>query len=206
MSNVFSRKRMGLAVILTLSVSWHMPAGWGADAKAVVSQILGTISDTPSADAIDAKLSNQVDYATMTQLAFTPSQWSSFSPSQRDQLKSAYRELICKRYYMRWHKLFARSNVKYGDVASANGDTYMKTWIKHAKDDDVVTWRLRDSNGRLALIDINVNDKDLISRLSERSQAELKKLGVPRFIAWLQQEARQTQETASRPQRKSEEF
>jgi ABC-type transporter MlaC component len=197
MSNVLPARRIWLGLCLALAAGWHMPATRAADAKGTVAQIIATIASTPSAEQIDAKLSGQVDYAAITQMAFTPEQWSSFTAPQRELLKHAYRELISKRYYMRWHKLFARSTVAYGDAAQSNGDAYIRTSIKHAKDTDKVTWRLRNNNGRLALLDINVNDKDLIGRLSQRSQAELKKQGVNKFLVWVQQEASQSRETAT---------
>jgi ABC-type transporter MlaC component len=195
MSNVYRGKRIWLGICLAMTASWQMPASFADDPKSAVGQIISIIAITPSPEQIDAKLSDRVDYGTITQLAFTPGQWASFNPQQQETLKRAYRDLISRRYYLRWHNLFNKSNVSFGAPAQSGGDSFIGTAIRHGKETDKVNWRLRNNNGRLALVDINVNDKDLIQRLSERSQAELQKQGVNRFIAWIQQEAKQ--ETAS---------
>jgi ABC-type transporter MlaC component len=130
-----------------------------------------------------------IDYQTMAEMAFTRPQWDSFTVEQKREMVQSFRSLVENRYYKRWHKLFLRSHLNIANEAKAGSDTYVKTYLTQGKDDDTVIWRLHPRGGELMVVDLNVNGRDLITRLSERFQKQLKKRGANGLIAWIKEQA-----------------
>jgi ABC-type transporter MlaC component len=140
-----------------------------------------------------------IDYNCMAEMAFTPAQWDSFAPVQKHELVQSFRTLVETRYYQRWHKLFLRSRLTIANEARANGDIFVKTYVTEGKDEDTVIWRLRARNGEPMVISMDVNGKDLVSRLSRRFQKQLKKRGTEGLISWLKDQADEDEEDTDAP-------
>jgi ABC-type transporter MlaC component len=160
-----------------------------AGAKDTVNHIIATFASTPNSAAIASHLSGLIDFPKIAQLAFTPDQWRQFSAPDQKQIVTSFRELIERRYYPRWHKLFSKSKIEMADEATSDGSHFVRTYVNHGKERDSVIWRLQDDNGQLSVVDLNVNEKGLDARLGERVQTRLTKQGTRRFISWLKEEA-----------------
>lgn len=146
-------------------------------------------SDGRGRRSIFEEAAQHIDYPTMAEMSFTPAQWDAFSPAQKRDMINSFRSLVENRYYRRWHKLFLRSRLTVANEAKAGGDIYVKTFVTQGKDEDTVIWRLRPHNGEPMVVSLNVNGKDLISRLSDRFQKQLKKRGTQGLVAWIKTEA-----------------
>lgn len=154
-------------------------------------------SGQPGRHSIFDAAARHIDYSTMAELAFTPAQWDAFTASEKRDLTHSFQRLVESRYYMRWHKLFLRSRLTIANEARAGGDIYVKTYVTEGKDEDTVIWRLRPRNGEPMVISLDVNGKDLVGRLSDRFQKQLKKRGAQGLVAWLKNQAsNQDDETA----------
>ncbi|HEY9790389.1 MAG TPA: ABC transporter substrate-binding protein [Candidatus Obscuribacterales bacterium] len=176
-----------VAAALALTVGLEARA---AGAKDTVNHIIATFASTQDTGAIANQLSGLIDFQKIAQLAFAPAQWKQFSAQDQKQIVTTFRELIEKRYYPRWHKLFSKSKVEVADEATSAGSHFVRTYVNHGKEKDSVIWRLQDDNGNLAVVDLNVNGKGLDARLGERVQTRLTKEGARKFVSWLKEQAR----------------
>jgi ABC-type transporter MlaC component len=146
-------------------------------------------SEGTARQSIFEEAARHIDYATMAELAFTPAQWDTFSPPQKRQLISSFRTLIEAKYYKRWQKLFLRARLSIASEARAGSDIYVKTFLTEGKYEDTVIWRLRLRNGEPMVVSLNVNGKDLITRISPRFQRKLRHHGPQAVVVWLKDEA-----------------
>jgi ABC-type transporter MlaC component len=154
-------------------------------------------------DICDAA-ARHIDYAQMTEMAFKPAQWQQLTIAQRKEIVSNFRILVENRYYERWHKLFLRSRLTIASEAKAGSDTYVKTYLTQGKDEDTVVWRLHPKAGEPMVVNLNVNGKDLLERLSGRFQRTLEKRGPAALVAWMRSKADldddEAESAGSRPQ------
>ena len=149
---------------------------------------LFSASSTVNKDICDAA-AKRIDYAQMTEMAFKPAQWQQLSVAQRKDIVANFRKLVENRYYERWHKLFLRSRLTIASEAKAGSDTYVKTYLTQGKDEDTVIWRLHPRAGEPMIVNLNVNGKDLLERLSGRFQKTLEKRGPEALVAWMRAKA-----------------
>jgi ABC-type transporter MlaC component len=198
-----NRKSLFVLFALATILATGLPARSQGDAGREVVQELVTLfsawSDQRAGRPIFAAAARHIDYGTMAELSFTPAQWDGFTSAQKRDLIESFQKLVEDRYYMRWHKLFLRSRLTIASEAKAGGDTYVRTFLTHGKDEDTVIWRLRPRNGDPMVISLDVNGKDLINRLSERFQKQLKKHGANGLVVWLKKEAEELEEAEDTP-------
>ena len=169
-----------------------MPACAQQSGKETVQELVTLFSawsDQRGRRNIFEAAAHHIDYETMAEMAFTRPQWDTFSPEQKRDLTDSFRKLVESRYYKRWHKLFLRARLNIANEAKAGGDTYVKTYLTEGKDEDTVVWRLHPHNGEPMVVDLNVNGKDLITRLSDRFQKQLKKRGTQGLVTWMREQA-----------------
>lgn len=182
-----------LSLLTALSLSpLALPAVAQASGKETVQQLVTLFSawgDGRGRSNIFEAAAHHIDYPAMAEMSFTAVQWDSFAPAQRRDLIGSFRTLVENRYYKRWHKLFLRSRLTVANEAHAGGDIYVKTFVTEGKDEDTVIWRLRPHNGEPMVVSLNVNGKDLISRLSDRFQKQLKRKGTQGLVAWMKSQA-----------------
>lgn len=189
--------RTGLPVVetagkLMIALLLCLPAAAQDSGRQTVQELVTLFSawhEKHGAKTIFAAAARHIDYATMAEVAFTPAQWDSFNSWQKMELVENFEKLVEERYYERWHKLFLRSRLTISSEAKAGGDTYVKTFLTHGGDEDTVIWRLRPRNGEPMVISLDVNGKDLVSRLADRFQHQLKKRGPDGLVAWMKHEA-----------------
>lgn len=144
----------------------------------------------PNQNILDAA-AKRIDFGTMTELVFTPAQWAGLNPVEKKEITIGFRKLVEKRYYTRWQKMFNRGKLQVASEAKAGPDTFVKTFLTKPGEDesDSVIWRTRSRNGDFVVISVNVNGKDLVSRLSPRFQKALEKRGANGLVAWMKDRA-----------------
>ena len=182
---------ISLMLVFSLAHSWS-PAEAQATGKETVQELVTLFSawsEKRGRHGIFAEAARHIDYSTMTEMAFTPAQWDGFNAAQKRDLTESFQKLVEERYYVRWHKLFLRSRLTIANEAKAGGDTYVKTFLTEGKSEDTVIWRIRNHNGEPMVISLDVNGKDLLTRLSNRFQKQLKRRGAQGLVAWMKSEA-----------------
>lgn len=189
MKNGNRYKSLLLAAALTMCQAAAFAQVTGKEAVQELFTLFSAWSSPQNKAHIFEEAAHRIDYATMAETAFTPAQWDSFTPSQKRDLIQSFQVLVENRYYQRWHKLFLRSHLSITGEAKAGADTYVKTHLTEGKDDDTVIWKLRSKGGEPMIISLDVNGKDLVGRLSERFQRQLKKRGPQGLITWIKDKA-----------------
>lgn len=139
-------------------------------------------------DICDA-VARHIDYGGMAELSLTKAQWEKIGPTQRKELIASFKALVERRYYPRWHKTFLKGKLSFASEASTAGDTYVKTFLSTGDDEDTVIWRLHLKGSELVVLSLNVNGKDLLTRLSARFQRQMEKHGFEGLIAWLKEKS-----------------
>jgi len=181
--------RLWLAVIImALSLARAASAETSKEAVGDLVQLFESWSDS-RLDTIQEKAARKIDYESISEMAFGEEQWRSFTPAQRSDLRQSLRQLLQTRYYSRWHRLFSRSTINIAGEVKRGNDSYVKSFIHDGKVEDVVIWHLHSHKGQPMVVDLNVNGKDLVKRLSERLHKQLKKRGPEALVAWLHREA-----------------
>jgi len=189
--------RLFLMAALVLSQSAVFAQTTGRETVQELFTLFSAWSSKQSQARIFTEAAQHIDYPTMAEMAFTPAQWDSFAPAEKKELIRSFRTLVENRYYERWHKLFLRSRLNIANEAKAGGDIYVKTYITEGKSEDTVIWRLRPRGGEPMVISLDVNGKDLVSRLSDRFQKQLKKRGPQGLIAWMKNKADMDEDEAN---------
>ena len=162
-----------------------LPA-FAATPQEQVNRLVAQFASRNNEAAIASAVNADIDFDTIVSRSFEPGEWQSFSPAQKRQLVDAFREYIAARYYMRWHKIFGRSQLSFGDQSRTEDATFLRTYVKHGQDEDTVIWTLNHAN---QIVDLNVNGKDLLQRLSQTARPQLQKRGADKFIVWMQEQA-----------------
>jgi phospholipid transport system substrate-binding protein len=163
-----------------------------ADSKPTVEMLVKLFSQLSSTGTTSASLLAQaaqyIDYKSMAQ-ASLGAQWQKLSDAQRDEFAKSFRTLVEKRYYPRWHKIFSKSRVSYGNQSQENGVTRLKTQIALKDSVQEVVWDLRGEGSTNKVVNLTVENKDLVVRAGKRFQPRLAKSGFPAFIAWINSQA-----------------
>jgi ABC-type transporter MlaC component len=187
-------KKVTLAIALSALCTMQLNApvvaqSSGRDVVQDLVTLFSAWSNGRGRHTIYDEASHHIDFPTMTEMAFTPAQWDAFTTVQKRDLIASFRTLVENRYYKRWHKLFLRSRLTVANEARAGGDIYVKTYVTEGRTEDTVIWRLHPHSGEPMVVSLNVNGKDLVNRLSERFQKQLKKRGAPGLVAWMKNQA-----------------
>jgi ABC-type transporter MlaC component len=144
-----------------------------------------------------SRAAQYIDYETMAQRALGPSQWRKITSVERKEFTDAFRALVEKRYYIRWHKLFGKSKLTYLGEHSSDGDTLVKTKLDLGKKEDLLIWRLHKKGNSEKIVSLAVNERDLLSKIQSRFQKRLTKTTFPRFLAWLKDKAEVGEESST---------
>jgi len=162
------------------------------DSKPTVETLVKLFSQVSSTGTTDtsilAQAAQYIDYKAMAQ-ASLGQQWDKLSEAQRDQFAKSFRILVEKRYYPRWHKIFSKSKVSFGNESQQNGLTRVKTQITLKDSVQEVDWDLKAEGSTSKVVNLTVEDKDLVVRAGRRFQPRLAKSGFPAFIAWINNQA-----------------
>lgn len=181
----------GLLVVLTMA---SLPV-CAQSGRQTVQELYVTFSALSKNNrGVFDEAATKIDYATMAEMSFTPAQWDQFAPAQKREFIKVFRALIEERYYKRWQRLFLHSQMTVISEGKVAGDWYVKTSLVDVGDDaddtDTVIWRLRSSRGGDPMvISLNVNGKDLLTRLQGRFRKAFAKKGPVGVIAWMKDKA-----------------
>ena len=115
-------------------------------------------------------------------------QWHAMSSGARSEFVSLFRSLVEERYYPRWHRIFSRGRLSYLNEKSGGGEVIVKTVLKVGDKSDLLIWRLETDKGSAKVISLAVEDKDLLTKISNRFQKRLGKKGINGLIAWMKEE------------------
>jgi ABC-type transporter MlaC component len=152
-------------------------------------RILGAGNGSASDQKTFVEAAKFIDYENMSERALGQAEWSKISPTQRSQFTSALRTVVEQRYYPRWHRLFAKGTITYGQESTVNGDTVLQTSLKINKKSQALAWCMAKRSGDLKVVSLGVNDKDLLNKLHQRVMTKLKKSNFDALVAWLKNKA-----------------
>lgn len=143
-----------------------------------------------------------IDYKLMAERVLGSEYWHNLPASDKLEFTEAFRHLIEKRYYVRWHRIFRKGVITYLDEDRHNGDVFITTRLTNGDSTDNVIWRLARNDGAEKVVSLQVGEKDLIARARLRFQKKLAKGGFKPFLVWLKDESKagQGQETAQSKQ------
>ncbi len=171
-----------------------VPNAYAENARSTV-QALVLIFKNWSGNAADRRTYDQaakyIDYENMSRRALGQDEWDKLKPSQHFEFVSALRTAIEQRYYPRWHRLFGRGSITYGQESTANGDIVLPTSLEVNQKSQAISWCLESKNGQLKVVSLGVKDKDLLDRLHKRLMTKLHKTSFAGLIAWLKSKASQ---------------
>lgn len=128
-----------------------------------------------------------IDYDEMSEKALG-THWDKLSPAERLEFSSTFQRLIEERYYKRWHRIFNSAQLAYKSEVPQDGDLYIKTLMTVGKKQDTVVWRLSSRSGNFKIINIAVNQKDLLQRLSDRLDQRMRKDTFKGVLTWMREE------------------
>jgi ABC-type transporter MlaC component len=152
-------------------------------------RILGAGNGTAADQKTFAEAAKFIDYESMSQRALGQAEWAKISPSQRSKFIAALRTVVEQRYYPRWHRLFAKGTITYGQESTVNGDTVLQTSLKINKKSQQLAWCMAKHAGDLKVVSLGLNDKDLLNKLHQRVITKLKKSDFDSLVVWLKNKA-----------------
>jgi ABC-type transporter MlaC component len=132
-----------------------------------------------------AEAANYIDYSGMAERALGEKYWQKLTAVQKSQYIQNFKSLIERRYYRRWHKIFAHSAISYGTEGRKGTNIVVPTTIVTGKNKKCITWTLAGSAPKV--IDLTAENGDIIIRLQKRFQKKVDDAGVPVFLTWLVQ-------------------
>ena len=131
------------------------------------------------------QLAHSIDYDGMSQRAMGIQQWAKLSAFQKSEFTAALRTVIERRYYPRWHRLFAKGTVGYGAQTKNQTETTLETKLTVGKSKQNLSWLLDEKAGELKVVSLKVDKSDLVTRLHDRISARLAKNGFDKVLSWL---------------------
>ena len=187
--NQLSVLRAGLlAFLLVTTVFWPLHAEGSLSAKDSVSSLIasfvqwdGKATDKSRLD----QLARSIDYDGMSQRAVGSQQWAKLSASQKSEFIAALRNVIERRYYPRWHRLFSKGTVAYGAQTKSQAETSLETKLSVGKSKQNLSWLLDEKAGELKVVSLKVDKSDLVTRLHARISSKLEKSDFDKVLAWL---------------------
>jgi ABC-type transporter MlaC component len=174
-----------LAISLSLAVTQPAKAQEGT---AAVQRIISTVTAGGRRKTkvnLAKAMADKADYDTMAQHLFSPKQWQQMTIAERTGVTTSVRNILERRYYKRWHKLYSRSQVQYLGETPINGGIAVRTMLNDHSSSESVTWQLSKKNGKLLVTDLNVDGKDLVDGLRDKVQKRLRRQGYDGVVTWL---------------------
>jgi ABC-type transporter MlaC component len=137
-----------------------------------------------------AEAAKYIDYRSMAERAIGEKEWQKLSPVQLKTYLQSFKALIERRYYTRWHRIFAQSKTTYKVETKKENDLSVSTVITTGKSTKNVVWTLSGEPPRV--VDLAVGEKDLLQVVQSRFQRKISEAGLPTFISWLQRKSKQS--------------
>lgn len=179
------------ALLVTASVcAQSVTAETDSQGKSCVQKVVNLFSVWQGDDASPPffkEVARVIDYEEMSERALG-THWDKLSPTERNEFSSTFRRLIEERYYKRWHRIFNSAKLAYKSEVPLDGDLYIKTLMTVGKKQDSVVWRLSSRSGSYKIINIAVNQKDLLQRLSDRLDQRMRKDTFKGVLTWMREE------------------
>jgi ABC-type transporter MlaC component len=177
-----------LSLLLIAAVIAPSRAASSLSAKDSVSSLIASFVQWNGKSADKNKLdqlAHSLDYDGMSQRALGAQQWAKLSASQKSEFIAALRNAIEQRYYPRWHRLFAKGTVAYGEQTKNQTETTIETKLTVGKSKQNLSWLLDEKGGELKVVSLKVDKSDLVTRLHDRISTRLAKSGFDKVLAWL---------------------
>lgn len=202
MSNMQTRHKEGhpviyllLACLFTLNLLLPPLPAKAQTGKEVIESLVRIFANLKGDDSnFDrtqlAEAAHYIDYRGMAERALGNKDWNKLTKLQKQIYLQSFKSLIERRYYGRWHKIFAHSQIVYRDEERNAGDVIVKTTMTTGKSAKDVVWTLAGEQAKV--IDLTVEDHDILKRVHARFQRKIDGAGVPAFIAWLQKRSKET--------------
>ncbi len=144
-----------------------------------------------------AEVAKYIDYQTMAEQALGNKEWQQLNTTQRKIYLQSFKSLVEHRYYKRWHKIFSKSKIAYENedktATRKDNEIMVKTALSADKDTKMVIWTLTAQQPKV--INLAVDDRDILNKVQSRFQGKIARAGVPAFLAWLQNKAKQSSDT-----------
>lgn len=181
---------MGLAIgiIILMTGYFYIAPVQSQISRTTVQNLVALFSACPD-NQINTNFCQQaaryIDYAWMAENTLGAKYWDNLSEPERTEFVAVFQKLIEQRYYARWHRNFSHASLHYQHETKDKGDILLKTILVLGKKQSQVIWRLHPKNGELAMIDLQVNKKDLLAHLKNRWQKQLAKRGFKGFFIWI---------------------
>lgn len=182
-------------IALVISFLLVLPAGAERNGEEAVRRLVAIISH-PSADSnssarstVSSKAARQIDYAYIAKSILEGNKWEELSTSKQQEFVLLLRKLIERRYYKRWHRLFIKGKLTFVSEREEGDKAEVVTRLKAKEKDYLLHWKLHKQDGKLKVVDLVVNKKDLVGRMKAKVQHKLAKGGFKRVEAYLNQEA-----------------
>jgi ABC-type transporter MlaC component len=137
-----------------------------------------------------AQAAKYIDYQNMAERAIGEQEWHKLSNAQKKTYLQSFKSLIERRYYTRWHRIFARSEIKYGTEERTANDVLVKTTIITGKSTKPVIWTLIGEPPKV--VNLTVEDRDLLKNVHARFQKKMAEIGTKTFLSWLQRKSKQS--------------
>jgi ABC-type transporter MlaC component len=136
-----------------------------------------------------ADAAKYIDYRDMAQRALGEREWHKLSDAQKKNYLQSFKSLIERRYYTRWHRIFAKSKITYGAEARKDSDVLVNSTITTGNSTKSVVWTLAGELPKV--VNLTVGDKDLLKVVQPRFQRKIAAAGMPAFLSWLQKKSKQ---------------
>jgi ABC-type transporter MlaC component len=192
-SHELGKRSCAFALVLFFFLGCPLvPPATALDSKSSVESLIKLFSQWGTgvdSQTFAAKAAQFIDYRTMSQMALGAENWGKLSEGQRQEFTQSFRTLVEKRYYPRWHKIFSKSQVKYGKESVQNGLTRIQTEITLKDSLQRVDWDLKARDAEPKVVNLTVEDKDLVMRVGRRFQKKLAQSGFPALLAWIKTQA-----------------
>jgi ABC-type transporter MlaC component len=177
------------AIILCFATAPASEAASGKDTVEKLVSVFKAWNEGSSEKAVFSQVSQYINYEVLGERALGAAEWSRLKAPQRSAFVDALRSLVEQRYYPRWHKLFGKGSMAYGNEAAKGGDIVVSTTLTVGKKDQSVAWRLENKSGTPRVVSLDVDEKDLLETLHNRITPRIKKMGFDDFVSWLKNKA-----------------
>jgi ABC-type transporter MlaC component len=137
-----------------------------------------------------ADAAKYIDYHSMAERALGDKEWHKLLGAQKTIYLQSFKSLIERRYYTRWHRIFARSKIAYGNEAKKDSDVLVNITITTGSSTKDIVWTLTGEPPKV--VNLAVADMDLLKVVQSRFQRKITDTGMPTFLSWLQKKSKQT--------------
>lgn len=188
---LFTATTWALALVAIVSITGARAETTKSPGKTTIERVVSLFSvwhGNNASPAFFKEVAKVIDYQEMSEKALG-SHWDNLKPVERTEFVSTFQHLIEERYYKRWRRIFNSAELTYKSEAPVGGDLFIKTLMTVGKKQDSVVWRLSNRSGDYRIINIAVNQKDLLERLSSRLDQRMRKDTFKGVLTWMRDES-----------------